>query len=178
MLGYEPSSVESDVADLLRERGKTLAVAESCTGGAVSARITAMAGASEYYLGGVTSYSNAAKVNLLGVAAEDIERWGAVSETVARQMAAGAVTRFGADYGVSTTGVAGPGGGTPEKPVGTVWMAVAWRTVEGAVETEARCMRFSELREQNIERAATHALNMLRLRLLGVSEAFQQTGML
>ncbi len=178
MLGYEPSSVESAVVDLLRERGKTLAVAESCTGGAVSARITAMAGASEYYLGGVTSYSNAAKVNLLGVAAEDIERWGAVSETVARQMAAGAVTRFGADYGVSTTGVAGPGGGTPEKPVGTVWMAVAWRTVEGAVETEARCMRFSELREQNIERAATHALNMLRLRLLGVSEAFQQTGML
>lgn len=178
MLGYEPASVESAVADLLLEREETLAVAESCTGGAISARITAMAGASEYYLGGVTSYSNAAKVNLLGVAAEDIEQWGAVSEPVARQMAAGAVTRFGADYAVSTTGVAGPGGGTPEKPVGTVWMAVAWRTAEGTVETEARCMRFSELREQNIERAATHALNMLRLRLLGVSEAFQQTGML
>lgn len=178
MLGYEPASVESAVADLLLEREETLAVAESCTGGAISARITAIAGASEYYLGGVTSYSNAAKVNLLGVAAEDIEQWGAVSEPVARQMAVGAVMRFGADYAVSTTGVAGPGGGTPEKPVGTVWMAVAWRTTEGTVETEARCMRFSELREQNIERAATHALNMLRLRLLGVSEAFQQTGML
>lgn len=157
MLGYEPSSVESAVAALLRERGRTLAVAESCTGGSISARITALAGASEYYLGGVTSYSN---------------------ETVARQMAAGALERFGADYAVSTTGVAGPGGGTPEKPVGTVWMAIAWRTEKGETKTSARLMRFSELREQNIERAATHALNMLRLHLLGMSAAFQQTGML
>ena len=178
MLGYEPSSVESAVAALLRERGRTLAVAESCTGGSISARITALAGASEYYLGGVTSYSNEAKARLLGVSVPDIERFGAVSETVARQMAAGALERFGADYAVSTTGVAGPGGGTPEKPVGTVWMAIAWRTEKGETKTSARLMRFSELREQNIERAATHALNMLRLHLLGMSAAFQQTGML
>lgn len=178
MLGYEPSSVESAVAALLRERGRTLAVAESCTGGSISARITALAGASEYYLGGVTSYSNEAKARLLGVSVPDIERFGAVSETVARQMAAGAMERFGADYAVSTTGVAGPGGGTPEKPVGTVWMAIAWRTEKGETKTSARLMRFSELREQNIERAATHALNMLRLHLLGMSAAFQQTGML
>ncbi|WP_281670866.1 competence/damage-inducible protein A [Rikenella microfusus] len=178
MLGYEPSSVESAVAALLRERGRTLAVAESCTGGSISARITALAGASEYYLGGVTSYSNEAKARLLGVSLPDIERFGAVSETVARQMAAGALERFGADYAVSTTGVAGPGGGTPEKPVGTVWMAIAWRTEKGETKTSARLMRFSELREQNIERAATHALNMLRLHLLGMSAAFQQTGML
>lgn len=178
MLGYEPSSVESAVAALLRERGRTLAVAESCTGGSISARITALAGASEYYLGGVTSYSNEAKTRLLGVSVPDIERFGAVSETVARQMAAGALERFGADYAVSTTGVAGPGGGTPEKPVGTVWMAIAWRTEKGETKTSARLMRFSELREQNIERAATHALNMLRLHLLGMSAAFQQTGML
>ena len=178
MLGYEPSSVESAVAALLRERGRTLAVAESCTGGSISARITALAGASEYYLGGVTSYSNEAKARLLGVSVPDIERFGAVSETVARQMAAGALERFGADYAVSTTGVAGPGGGTPEKPVGTVWMAIAWRTEKGETKTSARLMRFIELREQNIERAATHALNMLRLHLLGMSAAFQQTGML
>ena len=178
MLGYEPSSVESAVAALLRERGRTLAVAESCTGGSISARITALAGASEYYLGGVTSYSNEAKARLLGVSVPDIERFGAVSETVARQMAAGALERFGAAYAVSTTGVAGPGGGTPEKPVGTVWMAIAWRTEKGETKTSARLMRFSELREQNIERAATHALNMLRLHLLGMSAAFQQTGML
>lgn len=179
MLGYEPASVESAVAAILLERGQTLAVAESCTGGAISARITAMAGSSAYYLGGVTSYSNEAKTNILGVSMADIERYGAVSETVARQMAAGALERFGADFAISTTGVAGPGGGTAEKPVGTVWMAVAWRPKDGnKTETFARQMRFSELREQNIERAATHALNMLRLHLLGVSEAFQQTGML
>lgn len=178
MLGYEPASVESAVASILSERGKTLAVAESCTGGAISARITAMAGASEYYMGGVTSYSNEAKRDMLGVSMSDIEQYGAVSETVARQMAAGALERFGTDYAISTTGVAGPGGGTPEKPVGTVWMAVAWRADSGKTETFARLMRFSELREQNIERAATHALNMLRLHLLGLSDAFQQTGML
>ena len=137
-----------------------------------------MAGASEYYLGGVTSYSNEAKASILGVSTDDIEKYEAVSETVARQMAAGVLERFGADYGVSTTGVAGPGGGTAEKPVGTVWMAIAWRGDDGRVETSARLMRFSELRDQNIERAATHALNMLRLHLLGVSDAFQQTGML
>ncbi len=178
MLGYEPASVESAVAGILAERGETLAVAESCTGGSISARITAMAGASEYYLGGVTSYSNEAKASILGVSTDDIEKYEAVSETVARQMAAGVLERFGADYGVSTTGVAGPGGGTAEKPVGTVWMAIAWRGDDGRVETSARLMRFSELRDQNIERAATHALNMLRLHLLGVSDAFQQTGML
>lgn len=178
MLGYEPSSVESAVAAILLEQGQTLAVAESCTGGSISARITAMAGASEYFLGGVTSYSNEAKASILGVSRADIEKYGAVSETVARQMAAGVLERFGADYGVSTTGVAGPGGGTAEKPVGTVWMAIAWRGDDGRMETFARLMRFSELRDQNIERAATHALNMLRLHLLGVSDAFQQTGML
>lgn len=179
LLGYEPASVESAVAKILTERGRTLAVAESCTGGSISARITALRGASAYYAGGVTSYSNAAKVQLLGVSAADIERYGAVSEPVARQMAAGAAERFGTDYAVSTTGVAGPDGGTPEKPVGTVWMALAWRTTEGGIETSARSMRFGELREQNIERAATHALNWLRLHLLGAEkEAFQQTGML
>lgn len=178
MLGYEPASVESAVAAILQERHQTLAVAESCTGGSISARITAMAGASDYYLGGVTSYSNAAKAKLLGVHAADIEQYDAVSEPVARQMAAGALERFGADYAVATTGIAGPGGGTPEKPVGTVWIAIAWRDTDNTVCTAARLMHFSELREQNIERAATHALNMLRLHLLDLSDAFQQTGML
>lgn len=182
ILGYEPASVESAVASLLLGKGETLAVAESCTGGAISARITALAGSSAYYMGGVTTYSNAAKAELLGVSIQDIETYGAVSETVARQMAQGALLRFGTDYAISTTGVAGPGGGTFEKPVGTVWMAIAWRTINPngdlVVQSQAKLMRFSELRDQNIERAATHALNMLRLHLLGESDAFQQTGML
>lgn len=178
ILGCEPASVESAVAGLLKDRGQTLAIAESCTGGAISARITAMPGASEYYLGGVTSYSNEAKTNILGVQADDITRYGAVSQTVAEQMARGALEKFGSDYAISTTGVAGPDGGTPEKPVGTVWMALAWRENNGEVKTASRCMQFSHLREQNIVRASTHALNMLRLHLMGVNDAFQQTGML
>lgn len=178
ILGYEPASVESAVAALLSERRQTLAVAESCTGGAISARITAMAGSSAYYLGGVTSYSNEAKADILGVSMPDIRQYGAVSETVARQMASGALERFGADFAISTTGIAGPGGGTPDKPVGTVWIALAWHSAPNKIETIAKQMRFSELREQNIERAATHALNMLRLHLLGLSAAFRQTGML
>lgn len=174
MLGYEPASVESAVVDMLLQRRQTLAVAESCTGGAISARITAMAGSSAYYMGGVTSYSNEAKANLLGVSADDIQEYGAVSQTVAEQMARGALDKFGTDYAISTTGVAGPDGGTPEKPVGTVWIAIAWHSKDASeqkfIQTEARLMRFSELRDQNIERASTHALNMLRLHLLGVSE--------
>lgn len=177
MLGYEPASVESAAADMLTRCGKTLAVAESCTGGAISARITAMPGASAYYLGGITSYSNQAKSDLLDVSADDIAAYGAVSQPVAEQMARGALERFRADYAISTTGVAGPDGGTPEKPVGTVWIGLAWRN-GNTVETETRLMRFSDLREQNIERASTHALNMLRLHLMGVPDAFQQTGML
>ena len=117
--------VDVALAQALVERGQTLAVAESCTGGALGAALVARSGASAYFLGGVQAYANAAKVSMLGVPDAMIAAHGAVSEPVARAMAEGARQRMGADFGVSITGVAGPGGGTPEKPVGLVFIACA-----------------------------------------------------
>jgi nicotinamide-nucleotide amidase len=120
---------ETDLAEVLldrcRARGATLAVAESCTGGLLGARITDVAGASDVFLGGVIAYANEAKIRDLGVPADGIARHGAVSEEVVRDMATGVRARFGSTIGLAITGVAGPGGGTPEKPVGTVWVCVA-----------------------------------------------------
>lgn len=113
------------MGDLLRAKGWTVAVAESCTGGKVGDMITSVPGSSDYFLGGVISYSNDAKVKLLGVDPGVLRKSGAVSEMVAIQMAEGARTAFGADIGLSTTGVAGPGGGSDEKPVGLVYIAVS-----------------------------------------------------
>lgn len=172
-LGDEPSSVESALAELLRGQGSTLAVAESCTGGSISARLTAMEGASTYYLGGVTAYDNRVKERVLGVDGRDIAAYGAVSQQVAEQMAQGVRQLMGADFAISTTGIAGSGGGTVEKPVGTVWMAIAW---QGGVAS--RLMRFGNLRDQNIERSATHALNMLRLHILGFGTSVQNSSVL
>ena len=120
-----------ELGAVLRLKGWTVAVAESCTGGKVGDMITSVPGSSDYFLGGVISYSDDAKVSLLGVEPAAIEGEGAVSELVALQMADGARTAFGADVGVSTTGIAGPGGGSPEKPVGLVFIAVS--TCEGSV---------------------------------------------
>ncbi len=155
--GYGEESAESYVAALLKARGATLAVAESCTGGRIASRFTAMAGASDYFLCGVVAYGNRAKSDVLGVDPAAIASYGAVSGQVAEQMALGARRISGATYAVATTGVAGPGGGSEDKPVGTVWIAAA--SPSGAV---SRLHRFGNLREQNIERAATAAINMLR----------------
>ena len=127
----------------------------------MSAKFTAMSGASEYFWGGVVSYDNSVKENVLGVSRENLDKYGAVSEQVARQMAEGVRRVCGTTYGVSTTGIAGPTGGTPDKPLGTVWMAVA--TPYG---TTAKVGQHGKLRAQNIERAAAAAINMLRLELL------------
>jgi nicotinamide-nucleotide amidase len=120
-------TMESVVGELLRERGKTVAVAESCTGGLMAEKLTRVPGASAYFLGGVVAYSNEAKTAMLGVPEPLIAAHGAVSNEVAQAMAEGVRDRFGADFGVSTTGISGPDGGTAEKPVGLVSIGIAWR---------------------------------------------------
>lgn len=147
---------EESFALRLRQSGKTVACAESCTGGNIARMITAVPGASAYFLGGVVAYANHLKQNVLGVRAEDLEAFGAVSEPVALQMAEGVRRVTGADYAVSTTGVAGPDGGTPEKPVGTVWIAVA-----GPNGAHAEKFTFSRTRERNIGRASVKAIALL-----------------
>lgn len=161
IVGYGNETLVSAVANLLRRKNATLAVAESCTGGAVSAAITAQAGASEYYLGGVVAYSNDVKIYVLDVSAEDIEKHGAVSREVAEQMALGVRKLLGSDYSIATTGIVGPGGGTPEKPVGTIWIAVA-----GPEGVHSEKISAGRLRTQNIDRATATALNMLRIQLI------------
>ena len=156
IVGFEDASVQQLVHQILTERGQTLAVAESCTGGTIASRFTAMPGSSAYFLAGVVSYSNESKRDVLGVDNDDIMRYGAVSEQVARQMAEGARRITGADYAISTTGIAGPAGGSVEKPVGTVWMAVA------TPERTIAMMRASGTdRGQIINRASAYAIEML-----------------
>jgi nicotinamide-nucleotide amidase len=154
--------LEAVVGALLRARGATVATAESCTGGLVAARLTAVPGSSDYVLGGVVAYANAAKSELLGVAPEVLREHGAVSEPVARALAAGARARLGADWGIGVTGVAGPGGGSDEKPVGTVHHAVAG---PGGVVVH-RLARFPGDRERVRWQASQLGLELLRRALL------------
>lgn len=156
IVGFEGASVEALVHGELIRRGQTLAVAESCTGGVIVSRFTAQAGASAYLLAGVVSYSNEAKINILGVDPATLDRVGAVSEEVARQMAEGARRAAGSDWAVATTGIAGPAGGSEAKPVGTVWMAVA-----SAHGTVAVCKQCGTDRGQVIDRASSAAIRML-----------------
>ncbi len=155
--GYDNETMAEVIGRLLKAQNKKLAVAESCTGGFISHQITSVSGSSEYYQGSVTSYSNEAKQNLLGVKAETLIKFGAVSEEVAREMAEGVKKVLNADYAVATTGIAGPTGGTEEKPVGTVWIAVA-----GPNKTMAKKFVFGNNRERNIIRSGQTALQLLR----------------
>lgn len=142
---------------LLNAKGKTLATAESCTGGAIASQLTAQAGASRYFRGGVVAYSNEVKECALGVNHSTLEQHGAVSEQTVREMAEGVRERFDSDFAIATTGIAGPDGGTPTKPVGTVWIAVASRT-----HTEAALLSFpGRRRQQNIDRSVNQAFAML-----------------
>jgi nicotinamide-nucleotide amidase len=154
--GEDDTDLAAVVLEQLRSRGLKIAIAESCTGGMLGERITSIPGSSNVFLGGVIAYHDDVKRNALGVRAEDIERYGAVSEEVALQMASAVRERMGADVGVSVTGIAGPGGGTPEKPVGLVWIAVRG--------SEARARRFHLVgdRAEIRQRAAQAALEMVR----------------
>ena len=142
------------------QRQQTLATTESCTGGTLAHRITEVAGASQYYKGGVVSYSNELKMNLLGVGCETLKTYGAVSEQTACEMALGCRERLQTDFAVDTTGIAGPTGGTDEKPLGTVWIAVA--TPQGV---SAQKYVFRTTRAQHQERTANQALFDLWQRL-------------
>jgi nicotinamide-nucleotide amidase len=156
VIAEEDISLEELVGRHLRAAGKTLATAESCTGGHIAHRITTIAGSSAYFRGSVIAYSNEIKSRLLGVDEQVINRHGAVSEEVVRQMALGVADKLSADYVIATSGIAGPDGGTDEKPVGTVWIAVG--TKDSLV---SRRFQFSLDRQLNIERTTQTALLML-----------------
>jgi len=158
--GYDDMPLEEAVGNLLKEKGRTMATAESCTGGYIAHLITSIPGSSEYFMGSIVSYSNDVKISQLGVAFDSLEEHGAVSKNVVEQMATGARERLKTDYALATSGIAGPDGGTEEKPVGTTWVALAGP--DGVVSQK---FHFGEHRGRNIRRTALAALNMLRLEL-------------
>jgi nicotinamide-nucleotide amidase len=159
--GFDDEEIEAVVVRLLTGRKKTLALAESCTGGCLAHRVTNVPGASAVFLGGFVTYSNKAKQKFLGVRAETLAARGAVSEAVAREMAEGARFQTGADFAVAVTGIAGPGGGTKDKPVGTVFLALAG---ESGTVVERRINSYE--RETFKQLTAQQALEMLRVRLV------------
>ncbi|MDP3851074.1 MAG: competence/damage-inducible protein A [Luteolibacter sp.] len=164
LISEDGSLLEAALVRLLSENRKTLATAESCTGGLISNRITDIPGASAVFTHGFVTYANEAKVSLLGVSAADIEAHGAVSETVACQMAAGALHASGADIAVAVTGIAGPDGGTPEKPVGTAWIGLASR--DGGVTA---FKVFHPRNRHDFKLAVSQAaLEAVRRRILGI----------
>jgi nicotinamide-nucleotide amidase len=169
LFSEDGSTIDEQVAGLLA--GRTLAVAESCTGGGFATRLTDRAGSSSYFLGGAVVYSNRAKIDLAGVDPGLIERFGAVSTEVAQALADGAATRFGADIGVGITGIAGPGGGTKEKPVGTVCISVSGR--DGRL---TRSIRMPGGRSDIRDRSVTVSMHLLRRLLAGEADAATSDG--
>lgn len=159
--GYEEDSLEKVIGKILLQQGKTFGTAESCTGGYIAHLITSVPGASDYFPGTLVTYSNALKMKLLGVHAATLEEQGAVSEATVREMAEGALDALGVDVALAISGIAGPGGGSPDKPVGTVWMAVADRQ-----RTLTQKQLFGRDRVKNIQLSATYALNFVRKFLL------------
>jgi nicotinamide-nucleotide amidase len=166
IFGRDDETLEGVAGDLLRLRQKTLALAESCTGGLLAGRLTDVPGSSDSFLGSAVTYANSAKADLVAVSAATLERFGAVSEETAREMALGARRRFGAAIGVSITGIAGPGGGTPEKPVGTVHIAL------DDADGTRRHRRLLVPGDRALVRrwSTSAALSMLRHHLLGTAE--------
>lgn len=158
VFGQEKDTLEAAVGRRLQSAGKTLAIAESCTGGNIARKITAVPGASAYFEGGIVAYANAVKINTLGVPETTLQAHGAVSEATVKAMVSGTLQLFNSDIAVATSGVAGPGGGTPDKPVGTIWIAVGDR-----YRTKTLRLNLSHDRQQNIERTSIVALNLIRL---------------
>jgi nicotinamide-nucleotide amidase len=162
----EIAQLARSLGEQLRARGWRVSAAESCTGGGIAAAITSVPGASNWFDGSVVSYANRIKCSWLGVAGEDLEQFGAVSEQVARQMASGVLAMTDAQLAVAVTGIAGPDGGSEEKPVGTVWIAWAKSAGQEPVEIAARCFYFEGDRAQVQAQTVVEALRGL-LVLLG-----------
>ena len=161
--GYDDEQLEQVIGQLLKQKDASLSTAESCTGGYVSHLITSVPGSSAYFMGSVVSYSNHVKMNQLGVTYSSLVQHGAVSKQVVEQMALGANHLLQTDYAIAISGIAGPDGGTDEKPVGLVWIAIA-----GPKGVQSQEFRFGDERDRNIRRAALAALNMLRKILLKI----------
>ena len=161
VFGQDNETLQQIVGELLMSKGLTLAIAESCTGGYIAHLITSVPGSSKYFAGSVTAYSNEVKMNQLGVDKKNIMKYGAVSQQVVEQMAVGVRQQMHADFAIATSGIAGPDGGTIEKPVGTTWIAIS--SVNNLVSKK---FLHGEHRERNITKASLSALNMLRNILL------------
>ena len=157
IVAFEDISIEKLIGNLLKLKGLMVATAESCTGGNIAHQFTLIPGSSEFFKGSIVAYSNEVKTNVLQVSSEDLENYGAVSQAVVEQMAIGVRKLLKAEVSIATSGIAGPSGGTPEKPVGTVWISVSSEEV-----TLSREFRFGPLREQNIIRSTQAALLMLK----------------
>ena len=161
IFGKEQEKMEQVIGELLRKDKLTISTAESCTGGAIAHKLTGIPGSSDYFQGSVVAYSNDVKINILGVSEKVINQYGAVSEEVAMKMATSIRRITRSDYGISCTGIAGPGGGSDDKPIGTVWIGFSFEN-----ESYAKCFHFGNNRTRNIEITVLTALNLLRLELL------------
>ncbi len=161
--GSGEDRLEATIGDLLKERKATLSTAESCTGGLIAHKLTSVSGSSAYYQGGAVTYSNELKMKVLGVKESTLEEHGAVSEATVREMAEGAIREFNSDYSIAVSGIAGPTGGTLEKPVGTVWIAVASRE-----KTVTRHYSFTPTRSINVGISTTMGMALLRRLMLGI----------
>jgi nicotinamide-nucleotide amidase len=165
--GYDDEPLAKAVGRMLVAKGWMVATAESCTGGYLSAQFTANAGCSVYFKGGVIAYHNDLKINLLGVKKETLDVHGAVSEATVREMVQGVLKSTGADMGIAVSGIAGPGGGSPDKPVGTIWVAVG-----NKAHTRVAHLTIDRGRNRNVEYAANVALNLVRVFLLSNEKDF------
>ncbi len=159
--GYDDDSLEFVIGMLLKKNNQKLALAESCTGGYVAHRITSISGSSEYFNGAIVPYQNEMKIEQLGVKPETIEKYGAVSEETVTEMVLNVRQKFNADYGLASSGIAGPGGGTPEKPVGLIWIACAWGN-----EIKTRKLNLTKDRDVNIQITSVALLTLLHERLV------------
>ena len=165
--GEDNDDLMTAIGRLLLDKGKTIAIAESCTGGHISELITSVPGCSAYYKGSVTSYANQTKVNVLGVDPEVIEEFGAVSKECVEQMATGVMKSLDTDFALATSGIAGPGGGTPEKPVGLCWVAAAsLDRKSGEITVQTKQLNFASTRAVNIERFSSYALDFMRINII------------